>query len=399
MKKIKDLFLLILLITVIVSCKDDTTDITTLNKDKITGYAQKGPFNNGSAVLISELNSDFVQTGKNITSNIENNQGLYEIDNIEFVSQFVIINANGYYFNEVSGENSSSQLTLYAISDLSDKNSLNINILSHLEKARVEYLISTGNSFQDAKNIALQEILEIFEIEKPDNMESELLSISQDGEGNSILLAISTIFQGFRTSADLSLLLANFSTDIESDGILNNPSIKSDLISHAKSLNLSTIKANIENHYDGLGINYSIPNFEDHVQHFIENTNFEYVDLMDYPEFGNYGENLLHLEKDTFNTEQFYSFSANLPENGSLKIILKNGNWGYVGSSSINWSISEYNESDKSQTFTSIQSGLDCDMKLIFQTDSLNQNDIIIEYYEFNSIEPTRIKPIITVDK
>ena len=60
MKKIKDLFLLILLITVIVSCKDDTTDITTLNKDKITGYAQKGPFNNGSAVLISELNSDFV---------------------------------------------------------------------------------------------------------------------------------------------------------------------------------------------------------------------------------------------------------------------------------------------------------------------------------------------------
>lgn len=275
MKELVKLSLLIILFAVFTTCKDDNSDITSLNIDKITGFAQKGPFNNGTSVLIFELNSDFVQTGKNITSSIENNQGLYEIDNIKFISQYVILNVGGFYFNEISGENSSAQLTLYAISDLLDKNSLNINILSHLEKTRVEYLISEGKSFQEAKNQTLQEILEIFEIDKPDNIESELLDISQEGEGNAILLAISSIFQGYRSTAELSLLLANFCTDIKTDGLLDDSSIKNDLISHTKQLNLSSIRNNVEDHYNNLGIDYSIPDFEEHIQYFIENTDFE----------------------------------------------------------------------------------------------------------------------------
>lgn len=399
MKEIIRFSLLLILITVLTNCNDDTSDTTHLTKDKITGFAQKGPFNNGSSVFISELNSDFVQTGKNITSSIENNKGLYEIDNIEFISQYVNINVNGYYFNEISGDNSTSQLTLYAISDLSDKNSLNINVLSHIEKERVEYLISEGISFDEAKNQALQEILEIFEIDMPDNIESESLDISQEGEGNSILLAISSICQGFRSTADLSLLLANLSTDIKTDGILDNPSIKVDLISHAKSLNLVAIREKTENHYDDLGISYSIPNFEEHIQYFIENTDFESVDLIEYPEYGYYGENILHLEKDTFRTGQYYCLAANLPDNGSLKIIIKNvGSFiGYVASTNTNWTISSTNNSP---TYTSIQSGTNCDLEVTFSMDSLNLNEnALIEYYEFGATEPTRIKPIITVDK
>ena len=175
--------MLVIILLCLVSCTkdDDKTDITPISKEKITGFAQKGPFNNGTSILLSELNSDFNQTGRNITSNIKNNQGSYEIDNIEFISQYVLINANGYYFNEITGDNSSSQLTLYALSDLSDKNSLNINILSHLEKARVEYLLSEGKSFWEAKSQALREILEIFEMDKPDDTESENLDISREG--------------------------------------------------------------------------------------------------------------------------------------------------------------------------------------------------------------------------
>lgn len=129
-----------------------------------------------------------------------------------------------------------------------------------------------------------------------------------------------------------------------------------------------------------------------------KSTDLAQKELIEYPENGEYGENLLYFEKDSFNTEQFYSLSANLPENASLKIIMKNGNWGYVGSSSINWNISGYNDSEKSQTFTSNQAGYNCDLKIIFYTDSLNQNNIVIEYYEFNSTEPTKIKYIVTID-
>ena len=392
--------MLVIILLCLVSCTkdDDKTDITPISKEKITGFAQKGPFNNGTSILLSELNSDFNQTGRNITSNIKNNQGSYEIDNIEFISQYVLINANGYYFNEITGDNSSSQLTLYALSDLSDKNSLNINILSHLEKARVEYLLSEGKSFWEAKSQALREILEIFEMDKPDDTESENLDISRAGEGNSILLAISVIFQGYRSTADLSLLMANFITDISSDGVLDDPAVQSDLISHAQSLNLSAIRENIESHYNDIGMEYSIPDFEEHIQHFIDSSDFEIEGLIEYPVTGNYGENILCLGKDTFRPDQDYSFAANLPENGSLKIIMKNGLWYYAVSSPVNWVISEYNFSERSQVFTSIQNGVNCDLRLLFGNDSLNQNDIVIEYYEFNSEEPTRIKSITIID-
>ena len=398
MKTIIRISVYVFLIAITSNCDDDPIEISPLSKEKITGFAQKGPFNNGTSILISELNADFNQTGRNITSNIDNNRGSYEIDNIEFISQFVLINANGYYFNEVSGVNSPSQLTLYAISDLSDKNSLNINILSHLEKARVEYLVSEGKSFDAAKDQALGEILEVFEMEKPDNTESELLDISRDGEGNAILLAISIIFQGYRTTADLSLLMADFITDISTDGVLDDATVQGALISHARALNLANVRENLESHYDDIHTEYSIPDFEQHIQNFVEYSDFEVEGLIEYPESGSYGENILYLEKDTFRSEQDYSLAANLPENGSLKIIMKNGLWFYAVSSPVNWTISDYNHSERSQVFTSIQNGVNCDLKMLFGNDSLDQFDIVIEYYEFNSEEPTRIKPITVID-
>ena len=392
MKTVLKISLLGAILSVIVSCEDNPSNISPLSKEKITGFSQKGPFNNGSSVVISELNADYTQTGRNINSNIKNNQGEFEIDNIEFISQYVNTTTSGYYFNEISGENSQSMLTLYGISDLSDKSSMNINILSHLEKERVENLLSGGLSFRQAKDQALQEILAIFEMEKPDNVESELLDISRDGEGNAILLAISIIFQGYRTTADLSLLMADFITDFAPDGVLDSPSIQGALISHATSLNLTDIREHIEDHYNELGDEVSIPDFEEYIQYFIENSDFEITGLIEYPESGLYGQNILYLERDTFNAEQDYSCAANLPENGSLKIIMKNGLWFYEVSSPINWHISGYNEAEKSQVFTSIQFGQDCDLRLIFANDTMQSDDIVIEYYEFGSEQPTRTK-------
>lgn len=382
----------------ITSCNDEKQDITPFKKEKITGFAQKGPFNNGSSVLISELNSEYIQTGKTITSNIENNQGLYEIDNIEFISQYVILTVNGFYFNEISGNNSSAQLTVSAISDLSDKNSLNVNVLSSIEKQRVEFLISEGMEFKEAKNQAMNEILGIFEIDPTLNLESETLDISKDSDGNAILLAISSIIHGYRSTADLSLLLANLSTDIKTDGILDDLTIKSDLLLHAKSLKLASIRTNLEEHYNSLGIDCSIADFESYIHHFLETTDYE-PHLIDYPEYGNFGRNILFMQEDTIFTEQDYSLAANLPENGMLKIVLKNGIWMISGTSSVNWTISDYDDTNKSQTFTSTQAGLDCDLKIIFPTDSLGNNHIEMEYYEFNSLYPTHVKYITTVNR
>lgn len=132
------LFQLLILIFVLFACEDDNEGEKGLSLEKVSGYVQKGPFLNGTSISISELSADLVPTGKNYPSQILDNKGTFEVKNVELASQFVELEADGFYFNEVSNANSSAQLTLFALSDLTSKTSLNVNVLSTLEKSRVE---------------------------------------------------------------------------------------------------------------------------------------------------------------------------------------------------------------------------------------------------------------------
>ena len=259
----------------------------------LNGFVQKGPYLNGTPITVFDLNSDLVQTGKIFTTEISDNKGTFTLNDLALTSQFVELHANGFYFNENSGQNSSTQLTLSAVSDLTDKSSLNVNVLTHLEKNRVIYLVSTGMSFADAKRQALQEILSIFEISKPDIISSELLDISKEGADNSILLTISAILQGNRTVAELTELLSNIITDIREDGQMNSESIGTDLINDARFLDTTDIKNNLKEKYSNLGVDIEVPPVGSILKHFIENTDFEFTSLINYPDDGATGPNLL----------------------------------------------------------------------------------------------------------
>jgi hypothetical protein len=249
---------------------NDTTGVTqnpvdTLTIEDLSGYVQKGPFINGSSITISELKANLSPTGINYNTQIVDNKGTYGIKDIKFTSNYVELRANGFYFNEITGEKSSAQLTLYALSDLTDTTSLNVNILSNLEKRRVEYLVTNGSSFREAKQRAQKEILSVFSIDPDTIRESELLDISKEGEDNAILLAVSVILQGNRSEADLSELMANISTDIREDGTLNSQAIGSELINHCKYLDLGKIRNNLVARYNNMGTDAIIPDFEKYV--------------------------------------------------------------------------------------------------------------------------------------
>lgn len=194
MKNLNYLILTLSILTVFSCTKDEpkNTDIT-YKKDKISGYIQKGPYINGTSIMISELSSTLNPTGKVFNSQIVDNRGSFEFKNITLSSNFVELIANGFYFNENTGKVSAAQLTLHALSDLSDSSTINVNILTELEKGRVEYLISKGEDFKSAKVQAQKEILNIFEISKADLKSSEYLDISKDGDDNAILLAVSIV--------------------------------------------------------------------------------------------------------------------------------------------------------------------------------------------------------------
>lgn len=370
------------------SCKKDEPAIK-VTKPEIDGVVQKGPFLNGTSIGIFELKDDYSPTGKTFSSQIMDNSGTFQLKNISLTSQYVQLKAYGYYFNEITGQNSNSPITLYALTDITNKTSVNINILSDLEKSRIEYLLTTGLSFSIAKKQAAQEVLKIFSITKADISDFDMLNISEEGENNAILLAISLIAQGYRTESELSDLLANISTDIRQDGELNSSSLGTLLINDARLFDLAQIRKNIENHYANIGVTVTISNFEKYIHTFLDCTSYQISNNIVYPEFSNYGENILYGNKTSFSSG--LSLAANLPKGTFLKIIITGGTWAYqvLPNTPVNWSITQY--ANAKQTFTATESGKNSD--LIFKW--LGSGTHTIEYYENNSATPTRVKTII----
>jgi hypothetical protein len=243
-----------------------------INLTSLGGQAQKGPFNNGTSINVAELSNTLSPTGRNFSSAIKDNTGRFSVANVQLESPFVELRATGFYFNEVSNNISDAQLTLYALSDLTGKSSLNVNILTHLEKNRMINLMSGDNpkTFAQAKIQSQEEVFAIFDYSRANVPESELLDISQDGAANAKLLAMSAIIQGDLTVGQMSQLLANISTDIASDGTLDDTNLRNTLIENSKNLDMAEVRSNLVAHYTSLGISATIPDFETEINQFLK---------------------------------------------------------------------------------------------------------------------------------
>lgn len=391
------IFLIVLFIS---SCDENTTDPiddevlqdTISTEYSISGLVQKGPYINGTSITINELKLDLNQTGKSFSAQILDNRGLFELNKIIFSSPFVELKANGFYFNEVSNEVSTAQLTLYALSNITDKSTLNVNLLSYLEKGRIQYLVANGYDFFTAKDQAQKEILAIFSIDKSNILQSELLDITAEGDDNAILLAVSVILQGYLSISELSELIANISTDIREDGVLDSETLKSQLINTALKLNVDEIRNNIESRYETMGTPIKVADFEKFITYFIEETDFISNEKIEYPIDGAYGLNILN-DENIYCPEGGYSMKANLPEGFTLKVKITGDNFGYVyGQDNPGWVQESYEANTYTSTYVSTRTG-DIDLKM-FSILNDQSAPITIKIFENDATEPTRIKTI-----
>ncbi len=313
-------FWIIIFLFTTVACNKEEVDVAGLYS--VSGYVQKGPYLNGTNVTLYELSDELAPTGKSFTSQIYDNRGTFNFDVLELQSQYAELMANGFYFNETDNINSPAQLTLFAITDLTNKSALNVNVLSHLERRRVKHLLAEGMEFKEAKKQAQMEILRIFEIEKTDIPESEILDISMPGDDNGILLALSVILQGHLPVAGLSELLANIGYDIMEDGNLTYDELGVALINNANILKLEEIRTNLTNRYRALGMDVNVPDFEKYVQQFVENTGYVATNIITYPSVYNSEVNLLADSSFVIKTG-FYAMAAYMPLGRSLKVVCK----------------------------------------------------------------------------
>ena len=322
-----------------------------------SGKVQKGPFVTGATITVNELNENLGQTGKSFTTSISSDDGSFSLSNLEMESNLALLSGNGFYFNEVIGQLSSAQITLQAITDLTDEETVNINVLTHLTKARIERLVGEGLSFADAKQKAEDEFQDFLGVTQHSNQGFEQMSIVSSGDFNAMLLAFSIILQRPSNNiavvptlpAELTWLMTNLSTDFADDGAINNEALVDTLLYNISLQNQVYIRQRIQNYYSGLGLTIEIPDFESYITmfqaaHQESVTDFVYPDeATPAPEFGPGGEvpNILVKDVTQFDGDQAYVVAAITPLGKSLKVKVT-GNVRLDTSLNNGWIVTEY---------------------------------------------------------
>lgn len=236
---------------------------------EVAGVSQKGPFVTGSAVTVQELDGiTLKQTGKSFKGTIKSDKGDFAIKDINLESQYAILEASGYYRDEISGKKSSGTVTLRAFTDLSNRKTVNINLLTHLEYERVMYLVTEKKkSIADAKAQADEEILAAFGIEG-DFGKSEDLNIFESGDGNAALLAVSVLMQSDVDVAGLTERMGEFSIALAEGGSWDDADTKTAIADWACDVDLKGTLANVRKNVESWKYADTVPAFEKFVTNF-----------------------------------------------------------------------------------------------------------------------------------
>lgn len=322
----------------LLSCEKNTEKIYSFS-----GKAQKGPFITGTNVTLNELNSSLGQTGRSFMATISEDDGSFNMINIELSSNIALLTANGFYFSEIYGELSGASLSLQAITDLSDREHVNINVLTHMIKGRIENLVAEGMDFQDASEQARSEILTFLGAPDLSSIDFEDLDISENEEYNATLLAFSIIIQRFTMiwnerptlTAELTQLLSNLSSDFRDNGQINNQNLIDTILYNISQLNQIDIRNHIEAKYENLGYSTAIPNFEKYIAKFQEKFNDHLYTNFFYPDSAppepvmapdSRLPNLLVPSDTVFEAGKPYSIAAIIPLNSTLTIKFSGNN-------------------------------------------------------------------------
>jgi uncharacterized protein (TIGR02145 family) len=201
----------------------DASDLTKqavvkIVNGSITGVAQKGPYLQGSTYRIIPLDGNTLKPiGDTLKDQFNNSLGTYTFCDLNLPSQYAMIEASGYYRSELTGNKSNLQMTIGAIVDV--QKGANINIITNLEYERVKYLVQNmGYNIAGAKKRALTEVLWAFHIMDIKGS-AEQLDITQGGDANGALLAISIMIQGVAgTEFNVVDMMKDFRDDLKEDG-------------------------------------------------------------------------------------------------------------------------------------------------------------------------------------
>ena len=275
-----------------VEMEDDAADYRRADV-AISGFAEKGPFRYGTSVKIVELDSmkRLADSERSHETCIVTSNGSFDFANVNLVSPYVRVEANGFYLDELTGDYSPSLLTLRAVVDLSKRDSFNVNMLTHMAAPRVMKLVEDSGNNQpigSQSGRALTDVLSSFGISlggstggyggfggwnrggqttTTSSKSAEDMSLFGSDDYSAALLAVSVMMQSYGSASDMLKFADFIADDIRGDGNWGDNSSKAKLADKLLMLDaeggLEKIRANMESWKLG-----DVPDFEKHVRNF-----------------------------------------------------------------------------------------------------------------------------------
>ena len=249
----------------------DDAGIYAVKDLDVAGVSQKGPFATGSIVNVQGVDCKTLElTSEKFTGSVKSDKGDFAIDGINLKTSCALFEVTGYYLNEVTGKESSEKLSLKALTDLSVRKTVNVNLLTHLEYERVKHLVTVEKmDFSAAKAQAEKEVLTSFDIAN-DVDEFENLNIFEKGDGNAALLAVSVLMQGDADVAKLEERTNEVSSAIAKNGLWDDDETKSNVAEWVAAAKENGQIEKIRQNLESLNYASEIPAFETYVESFGE---------------------------------------------------------------------------------------------------------------------------------
>ncbi|MCR9716234.1 hypothetical protein [Vibrio parahaemolyticus] len=233
------------------------------------GAVQKGPLQPGSVVTAYELNQDLEKTDTSYTTQIEDYEGNYSM-NERFNTPYVELVAQGDYFNELTGK-SDEQMRMSAFVDMNATTQVNFNVATAAMKASIMAKVQAGQTFDKAVNETTSALLSLYSYDPAqwaDDINFYNVNLSNAGDTSTMLLVISASTLTMATENGLTL-----EQQIEKIGqVLLDPKsvqfeeMKQALTKYSLALYKTAAYENTQKYYADNGLDFDIP----HVDYFID---------------------------------------------------------------------------------------------------------------------------------
>lgn len=261
-QKLLNYFCLFFLLAFVAGCEDDKDkEIFTPKTYKVTGNVEKGPFINGSKITAQALDENYNLTGQVYQGIVVEDDGSFNLGEIKLNSPYVLLTADGYYFNEVYGELSTGQISMQSLVNLAANKQANINVLTHLKAQRMMQLLKNSSlAFDEADKQVQQEVLKSFGLERYAEKDVCNFSIASGTEEAGALIVVSSTLLRERTDAELTEYLAKLSAEFKAEGTFTE-NTKKDLRESSYKLRVNDIADHIISRYKKISdVDVTVPN-------------------------------------------------------------------------------------------------------------------------------------------